>query len=933
MDSCTRKGKLVVVGDSCRSRPDVKNALDILCPTACDVYFSSNGYEYAAASESSVASTGLFVCDDFSSAAYRALHSMGVFIIGPPMLTKAAQSKQVPRPTGRPQYCAIMAGVVVCLTGFKAKDELALLVDLVHHMGGAIRKEFSCKVTHLVANSRKGEKYRAAVSLGRPIMRADWIHLLWQRRDDLSASAVDSSMMTYRAPPLFGCVIALHGFNGSEQAHMQDLVLANGGCTCPPSAEDCTHLVVDENVVKVLPVLLCEKACIVKSEWFWASIQIEACADEELYAFELPDQENAVVRHQQPLVTPRPTLRSKKRKRALRDNLAQLASEGQPGSADVQPSRRRSSVDQSCATEPSTFLEATANTTCESSISTQLFPTLDEACTPKAPGAKTSPRYHVVSELFQTETNYCTILSNILSIFRDGSENPNQPKGALLSATDIKIIFGKIPPILELHKAIRDDLAAVLQKWRDDIPVARIILEHAEDMSKAYPPFINFFEETQQTIAECERSNPRFHAFLKLCERRPECGRQTLTELLINIVQRIPRIELLLGEILKYTEKGSVENGQLQLAQRALKDVMVHINEAKRNTEGQMVLFNIVNDIDNCPPNLLSATRVYVTKVDVDEVSDILCGHGRHLTLFVFADVLEVVKRRTRHPSVTAKSPAITNSAISMALTASGGATGSMTVRSHLGGGSSKPYKHVLLINLSAIKRVIDVEESYECSSVFSLVCRGACDAKETLYSFALASSSYSGSAASTPGEHSEKSEFLKTLCKHIASCCCRTDYESILTSCAPQFLDISERSSVSDLSSSSSRGGTLRRAADFGKRVSNALTMKMSMNGRLKRAVSSFLTPARHYGPAPHGSSALGSTTSLASYQSLDAGCRLTAPMETADLSPVSSVPGSPVPVPPGRRRHPEPSSDSTSMRSTTSMSMAPPSEKLGRR
>lgn len=34
------------------------------------------------------------------------------------------------------------------------------LVNLVHHMGGAIRKDFSTKVTHLIAYSTHGEKYK-----------------------------------------------------------------------------------------------------------------------------------------------------------------------------------------------------------------------------------------------------------------------------------------------------------------------------------------------------------------------------------------------------------------------------------------------------------------------------------------------------------------------------------------------------------------------------------------------------------------------------------------------------------------------------------------------------------------------------------------------------------------------------------------------------
>lgn len=38
----------------------------------------------------------------------------------------------------------------------------------------------------------------------------------------------------------------------------------------------------------------------------------------------------------------------------------------------------------------------------------------------------------------------------------------------------------------------------------------------AEALVKAYPPFVNFFEDTKERIQKCDKTNPRFHAFLKV---------------------------------------------------------------------------------------------------------------------------------------------------------------------------------------------------------------------------------------------------------------------------------------------------------------------------------------------------------------------------------------------------------------------------------
>lgn len=42
------------------------------------------------------------------------------------------------------------------------------------------------------------------------------------------------------------------------------------------------------------------------------------------------------------------------------------------------------------------------------------------------------------------------------------------------------------------------------------------LLLQAEALMKAYPPFVNFFEQTKETIAKSDKTNPRFHAFLKV---------------------------------------------------------------------------------------------------------------------------------------------------------------------------------------------------------------------------------------------------------------------------------------------------------------------------------------------------------------------------------------------------------------------------------
>ena len=149
-------------------------------------------------------------------------------------------------------------------------------------------------------------------------------------------------------------------------------------------------------------------------------------------------------------------------------------------------------------------------------------------------------------------------------------------KEQLLNATEMKIIFGHLPPIYSAHCNMLEELKQMLARWNEDCSIGDLILKYvsewtftigtnrrrssdsivckffffsmqSNDLLKAYPPFINFFENTRDMLIKCDRMKPRFHAFLKVCQSKPECGRQSLQDLLIRPVQRLPSINLLLN--------------------------------------------------------------------------------------------------------------------------------------------------------------------------------------------------------------------------------------------------------------------------------------------------------------------------------------------------------------------------------------------------
>ncbi|KAG5851500.1 hypothetical protein ANANG_G00094080 [Anguilla anguilla] len=787
----------------------------------------------------------VFVLTDFTSPDYGYLYKKDNRIIGPPVVLHCA-AREEPLPfSSRPLYCTAMLNLSLCFTGFRRKEEVVNLVSLVHHMGGAIRKDFSAKVTHLIAHSTHGEKYRLAVCMGTPILTPQWIHQAWEHRDQANFAAGDEEFRSqFKVPPFQDCVLSFLGFSPEDKANMEERTLKHGGRYLEVGDEKCTHMVVEENSIKELPFVPSKRLYVVKQEWFWGSIQMDARAGESMYFYEKP--ESPVMKKAVSLLS-LTTPTSNRKRRRLRDTLAQLSREAE---ISPFPPRKRQSAEHSLSMGSLLDISNTPETSkalgddrcrrggaeessrrCRRSGRGSRFRTEAEGrfkhtSTPKqetgllgspAPsdrgGAelasltpplqsqrdevtemevslgshwlaeseripsprrapppapqKQSARWQVSKELYQTESNYVGILATVLQ--------------------EVKTIFSSIPEIYEVHTRIKADLEELVMDWSEDKSVGDIILKYSKDLIKAYPPFVNFFEMSKETIVRCEKQKPRFHAFLKINQAKPECGRQTLVELLIRPVQRLPSVALLLNDIKKHTADDNPDKAMLERAIGSLKEVMMHINEDKRKTEGQKQIFDVVYEVDGCPANLLSSHRSLVHRVETIALGDKPCDRGEHVTLFLFNDCLEIARKRHK------------------------------------------------------IRRVLDLRDTEDCRNAFALVVHPPTEQENLLFSFQLVA------------EDAGKAAWLKTLCRHVADTICKADAEELIQCTDPESVHVSTKDMESTLSRASQKD------------VTRAFSFTKTPKRVIQRAFMASSTPDdKSPGPGSESRARLGSSATL---------------------------------------------------------------------
>lgn len=556
-------------------------------------------------------------------------------------------------------------------------------------------------------------------------------------------------------------------------------------------------MVVDETKITAAPPPKSYRTFIVKADWFWSSIQYD-CRKNEL-DFRLDDISQQINNSNNNNVTPvgigNPSLyttsSSRARKRKILKEKFSFGGDQSPQSAQ----KRRSSVSDVTRLSEDSFLDYTFGSTI----------TNDDAESVTSEKSKHTKRYYKFVELWQTETNYVGILRTIMTLFKGELEAMVDKKEQLLNATELKIIFGHLPPIYTTHCSMLEELTEMAANWSEESSIGSLIQKYSGDLVKAYPPFINFFETTRDMLIKCDKTKPRFHAFLKLRQSKPECGRQSLQDLLIRPVQRLPSIYLLLNDILRNTPKNSVDYSKLEIAIDEIQKVMTYINEDKKRTEGQVALFDIFNEIEKCPADLVSSHRCFISRCEVTELSDDLSGKGNPLVLFLFSDVIEVCKKRKAFSKEN------------------NGTTGSKH-------GNVKLYKHVELIPLSAILRVVDIKETEDCHNIFALIVKKNHDLKELengVYSFTITDNTV------------EKFKYLRSLCNQIANVVCTTDTESYLTQLEPQELDIDS----SEVTTGALGKAFNKFASKTRVKVGRALSFNKTPN-KLKRAMSTMMSP-----------------------------------------------------------------------------------------
>lgn len=72
-----------------------------------------------------------------------------------------------------------------------------------------------------------------------------------------------------------------------------------------------------------------------------------------------------------------------------------------------------------------------------------------------------------------------------LQLFKEALENMVDEKEQLLNATEMKIIFGHLPPIYSAHCNMLEELKQMLARWNEDCSIGDLILKYVSTARKS----------------------------------------------------------------------------------------------------------------------------------------------------------------------------------------------------------------------------------------------------------------------------------------------------------------------------------------------------------------------------------------------------------------------------------------------------------------
>ncbi|CAD6188104.1 unnamed protein product [Caenorhabditis auriculariae] len=252
-----------------------------------------------------------------------------------------------------------------------------------------------------------------------------------------------------------------------------------------------------------------------------------------------------------------------------------------------------------------------------------------------------SVRNMAVRELFDTEKSFIEGLEYLVTKYMRPLRQPLEC--TLIEAPLVDKIFHRIPEILAHHQVLLAALSAKLENWHKDSVIGDVLLAHfsKQSMVETYISFVDNFKFAKEAICQA-RQKQAFEKYYNRC-CRDHHNKLDLDSLLISPIQRVPRYELIVNQMLKHTPVEHEDRDRLLRAQRHIHLLATAINQHKEGNEQMEQRLREIEAIVDGLDDLVSTNRTLL-RYDIVNLS------GKQRCFFMLSDqlLLTSVKKKAK---------------------------------------------------------------------------------------------------------------------------------------------------------------------------------------------------------------------------------------------------------------------------------------------
>lgn len=208
---------------------------------------------------------------------------------------------------------------------------------------------------------------------------------------------------------------------------------------------------------------------------------------------------------------------------------------------------------------------------------------------------------------------------------------------SFISEKEVGVLFSNLESITCLNIQILELMEERIEQWPCEGRFADIFIEKAPVL-RLYTDYLNNYDRQMTVLTELEKK-PAFIQFIKACKAKMNLGNY-----LILPVQRLPRYEILLEGLKRYTSEEHVDYPNIIAALDKVKELNSHVDKKKKDEDNRRAIQEIQKAVSGAP-TLFVAHRQFIR----GGLVDVLAGKKKEkFYVYLFTDILLLTKAKVK---------------------------------------------------------------------------------------------------------------------------------------------------------------------------------------------------------------------------------------------------------------------------------------------